>query len=91
MTAKNTPSLANVADQAGFYFQASMMIMKKVTTAAIEGYKSILTIDKNSQVEYYRDKGINYAKKGKYTQAVGLLEKSTRPTIVILIQCSILV
>ena len=78
MATKQIKSMAGVADQAGLYAMAGFLVFKKVSNAAIEGYKSLFSIDKEMQQDYYRSKGIAHAKRRKYTQAIPMLEKALK-------------
>ncbi len=61
-------------DEIGFFFHASRQVIKKVTVAAIDGYNSIFAVDSGMRNNFYLDKGVQYTKRGRYYQAISLLE-----------------
>jgi tetratricopeptide (TPR) repeat protein len=76
MSSKGPRTSITLADQAGYYFEVGTTMIRRFAAAAIGGYQSLLTVDRESQTRYYRERGIAHARKGRYYQAQGPLESA---------------
>ncbi|MEO5377227.1 MAG: tetratricopeptide repeat protein [Magnetococcus sp. DMHC-6] len=64
----------NFLDEVGFLFHAGGRAIRRVSVAAIQSFNALFAPDGDIRYEYYRNKGIQYTKNGRYYQAIPLLE-----------------
>ena len=62
-------------DEMGYLFYSTLQVLKKISSSAIDGYRSLFSVDGDLRLHYFRDKGIQYTERGRYAQAVAMLEK----------------
>ncbi|ABK44754.1 Tetratricopeptide TPR_2 repeat protein [Magnetococcus marinus MC-1] len=62
-------------DEVGFFGHTVGMVLKRSTGAAIRWFDETFSVDTDYRSAYFRDKGIKYAKQGRYTHAAEVLEE----------------
>lgn len=64
----------DLIDEAGLYASISVKLLSRLGVSLINRFQSIIDIDANTKVAYYRTRGLDHAKAGRTTQAIPLLE-----------------
>lgn len=62
-------------DELGYLFYSGMQVLKKISSKAIQAYRSLFSVDSDLRLQYFLDKGIRYTERGRYVQAIGVLER----------------
>lgn len=62
-------------DELGYVSYSTLQVLKKISSRAIEGYRSLFSVDGDLRLSYFRDKGIHHTERGHYPQAVSMLER----------------
>ncbi|MEO5378901.1 MAG: tetratricopeptide repeat protein [Magnetococcus sp. DMHC-6] len=65
----------NLLDELGLMLHTSGQVAKKISSHAVRGFNELFAITPQRRRSYYLRKGIHYAQKGHYSQAVLLLEE----------------
>nr|AKL79694.1 MamA [Candidatus Magnetococcus massalia]CRH04726.1 Magnetosome protein MamA, magnetosome associated protein, Tetratricopeptide TPR_2 repeat protein [Candidatus Magnetococcus massalia] len=68
------PTKGTIWDEVGFFGHTVSMVLKRSTSSAIRWFDDTFSVDHDYRSEYFRDKGIKYAKQGRYTHAAEVLE-----------------
>lgn len=60
-------------DQAGLYAHVLLERTKRISTRLISGFQTLFDVDAQTRASYFREKGIQYARKGRYDKGAELL------------------
>ncbi|MEO5364239.1 MAG: tetratricopeptide repeat protein [Magnetococcus sp. DMHC-8] len=66
---------STVLDELGYLFYSGMQVLKKISASAIQGYRALFSVDSDLRLQYFLDKGIRYTERGRYGQAMAMLER----------------
>ncbi|MBF0422597.1 MAG: tetratricopeptide repeat protein [Magnetococcales bacterium] len=65
----------NPLSEAGFFLHATAHVIKRAFLAATESFNHFFSVDPEFRVRYYRERGIEYTRRGRYDLAAAMLEK----------------
>ncbi|MBF0308770.1 MAG: tetratricopeptide repeat protein [Magnetococcales bacterium] len=71
----NNRSPVNFADEFRLISFAGLGVLKRVAEKSIDAFNAVFTVDGSLRAQFYRDRGIDHTKKGRYWQALPLLEQ----------------
>ncbi|MEO5370374.1 MAG: tetratricopeptide repeat protein [Magnetococcus sp. DMHC-1] len=60
-------------DEMGFFLDATLRSLQRLNKAAINWYEEAFAIQDAHRARYFREKGIKYARQGRYAQAAKIL------------------
>lgn len=63
----------DVVETVALYAQFSGMIAKRMATNLVQGFQSVFTLDEETRRGFFRERGIEQAKRGRYAAAVSIL------------------
>ncbi|MEO5374203.1 MAG: tetratricopeptide repeat protein [Alphaproteobacteria bacterium] len=64
----------DVIETVGLYAQFSAMIARRIASNLVDGFQSVFTIDEDTRRGFFRERGIEHARQGRYSSAVSILE-----------------
>ncbi|MBF0460325.1 MAG: tetratricopeptide repeat protein [Magnetococcales bacterium] len=70
-----TRGSSTLVDELGYLFYSSLQVLKKISSSAIQTYRSLFSVDSDLRLQYFLDKGIRYTERGRYAQAIVVLER----------------
>ncbi|MBF0346467.1 MAG: tetratricopeptide repeat protein [Magnetococcales bacterium] len=65
----------NPISEIGFFFHAALHLIKKVYLSSTEGFNRFFTVDADLRVRFYRERGVEYTRRGRYDIGVSMLEQ----------------
>ncbi len=61
-------------DAVGLYLELGSSVLSRVSSKLIAGFQSAFLVDEATRLDYYRTRGVEHTKAGRYTRALPLLE-----------------
>ncbi|MBF0139420.1 MAG: tetratricopeptide repeat protein [Magnetococcales bacterium] len=65
----------NPISEVGFFLHAALHVVKRAFVAATESFNNFFSVDPEFRVRYYRERGTEYTRRGRYDAAATMLEK----------------
>lgn len=64
----------DVIETMALYAQFSGMVVKRIANNLVQGFQSVFTLDEETRRDFFRERGIDQAKRGRYSAAVSILK-----------------
>lgn len=65
----------NPLSEVGFFVHAALHVVKRAFIAATEKFDAFFSVDADLRLRYYRDRGVEYTRRGRYDVAASMLER----------------
>ncbi|MBF0339546.1 MAG: tetratricopeptide repeat protein [Magnetococcales bacterium] len=74
----NTRSPVNMLDEIKLLSYASLGVLQRMAVTSINAFNRVFSVDDEMRARFYRERGVEHTKHGRYWQALPLLEQVIR-------------